>query len=298
MVLWGTAAFASAPTLSITQGVVSGADGVEIHYREAGPRDALRSLLLIPGWRVSSLIWSQQLRFFGGLGDRVVAIDSRSQAGSSIVYAHNSPEDRAADIHAIIRNLQLTHVTLVGWSQGAQDVAAYVNRIGTVEVDDLVLVDAPVSAGPADVTGNPGFIENVLQGISLYSQDPMEYSKGMMHAIISAPISSVTLRTLVGQSLKTPVDVGISMLIQDLFAVDRRPYLKKFAKPTLVIASSRSPLLKVQQRMAASLPKGKFVLIRNAAHALFFDRPAAFDSAVEAFIMGRSRAEKTGRAAA
>lgn len=270
----------------ITQGFAAGADHVAIHYREDGPRHAAHTILLIPGWRVSSVIWDAQLRYFGGLGDRVVAIDSRSQGGSSVVYAHNGPEDRAEDIRAIIEHLHLLHVTLVGWSQGVQDVSAYVDRFGTGALDNLVLVDSPVSSGAVGAAGNPEFLKIVLRGIALYSHDPGGYSRGMMHAIISVPTAPSTIRRLVSESLRTPTDVGISMLVQDLFTVDRRPYLRKFDKPTLVIASGRSPLLTAQRRMAARLPMGRFIIIHHAAHAVFFDRPAAFDRALQAFIRG------------
>lgn len=273
-----------AANTTVTQGFVAGAGKIEIHYRQAGPRRAAHTLLLIPGWRVSSLIWTGQLRYFAGLGDRVVAIDSRSQGGSTVVYSHNTPEYRAQDIHEVIAHLHLTHVTLVGWSQGAQDVAAYVNQYGTAAVDDLVLVDSPVSDGPDDVSGNPKFLETILRGIALYSRHPRDYSLGMMHAIISVPVPTTTLDKLVAASMKTPTDVGISMLLQDLFSVDRRPYLKKFNKPTLVIASGRSPLLEAQKTMAANLPMSRFVVIHHASHAVFFDQPTVFDQQLEKLI--------------
>lgn len=284
--------FTSVASAAITQGFIAGADRVEIHYREEGPRHAAHTILLIPGWRVSSLIWGVQLQYFAGLGDRIIAIDSRSQGGSSVVYAHNSPEDRAGDIHEVIQGLHLSHLTLVGWSQGAQDVSAYINRFGTGELDDLVLVDSPVSGGPGDAAGEPQFSMAILRGIALYSRDPRGYSAGMMRAIISVPTTAALIDSLVAQSTKTPVDVGISMLIQDLFSVDRRPYLAKFDKPTLVIASGRSPLLEAQKRMAASLPAGRFVMIRHAAHAVFFDQPAVFDSTLAAFIAGASSSHR------
>jgi pimeloyl-ACP methyl ester carboxylesterase len=86
------------------------------------------------------------------------------------------------------------------------------------------------------------------------------------------------------ESLKTPVDVGISMLIQDLFVTDRRAVLKKFDKPTLVVASGQSPLLDVQKQMAATLPHGQFVIVDHAAHALFFDQPDEFNRKLDDFV--------------
>jgi microsomal epoxide hydrolase len=266
------------------QDFVAGADNLRIHYFQSGPLDARRTLLLIPGWRVSASIWSKQLSYFSSQQYRVVAIDSRSQGYSAVVQAGNSPENRAEDIQRVISNLRLTHVVLVGWSQGAQDVAAYVNRFGTDSLDGLVLIDSPVSAGPADVTENPEFVKVILRGIASYAKDPRGYSDGMMRAIISTPTAQETYAQLDDASLKTPTDIGISMLTEDLLTTDRRPYLHKFNKPTLVVASAKSPLLESQRNMAAALVDGKFVSIDNASHAVFFDQPDEFNRHLAAFV--------------
>lgn len=268
------------------EGHVDTAPGVRIHYVEAGPRDAKHSLLLIPGWQTSLAIWSAQLDYFSKHGYRVVAVDPRSQGGSSVVPAGNAPEDRAQDIQGVIAKLGLAHLTLVGWSQGVQDVTAYVDRHGTGAVDRFVLVDSTVSAGPEDVKANPEFVQAILRYMVLYSQDPRGYSDGFMHAIISAPAPATTFAHLEAEFLRTPADIGISMQMQDMFTVDRRPALKKFDKPTLVVASGQSQQLDGQKRMAAALPKGEFKVIDHAAHALFFDQPQEFDGLLEAFILG------------
>jgi microsomal epoxide hydrolase len=265
------------------QGFVVAADNVHIHYLRSGRPDARHTLLLIPGWRISALIWSKQLSYFSAHQYRVIAIDSRSQGDSDVVQTGNAPENRAADIQQVISRLHLMHVTLVGWSQGAQDVAAYVNRFGTSAVEAFALIDSPVSAGPEDVTENPGFIKSISQGIASYAKDPRGYSDGMMHSIISARTSEEIYARLDDASLKTPTDVGISMLVQDLFTTDRRAALKKFDKPTLVVACGKSPLLDQQRRMADALPKGQFIAVDHASHAVFFDQPDEFDQRLAAF---------------
>lgn len=288
---WSLAALALLTTLGharasgeVSEGFTAGADQVRIHYWYAGAAEARHTLLLIPGWRISASIWSKQLAYFSEHGYRVIAMDSRSQAGSSVAASGNAPENRAADIDRVIAGLHLRHVGLIGWSQGAQDVVAYVDLFGTGAVESLALIDSPVSAGPADVAESPPFVKAILQGIGLYSRDPRTYSDGMMHAIISAPASPEIFKNLDDESLKTPVDIGISMLIQDLFVSDRRPALKKFDKPTLVVASSQSPLLDAQKQMAAMLPHGQFVEIDHSAHALFFDQPDEFNGKLSDFV--------------
>jgi non-heme chloroperoxidase len=268
------------------EGYVDAAPGVRIHYVEAGPRDAKHSLLLVPGWQTSLAIWSAQLDHFSKQGYRVIAVDPRSQGGSSVVTSGNAPEDRARDIQKVIEALKLSNLTLVGWSQGVQDVAAYVDRYGTGAVDKFALVDASVSAGPEDVKANPEFVQAILRYMALYSQDPRAYSDGFMHAIISAPAPATTFKHLEAEFLRTPADIGISMQMQDMFTVDRRPALKKFDKPTLVIVSGQNQDLDALRRMAAALPKGEFQVVEHAAHALFFDQPEEFDRLLQAFIAG------------
>lgn len=269
----------------ITEGYTPGADQVRIHYLQAGPAEAAHSILFIPGWETSASIWSAQLSYFSAHGYRVIAMDPRSQGGSTVVQSGNAPEDRARDIHAVIEELKLDHLTLVGWSQAVQDVAAYVDQFGTGALERVVLVDASVSAGPEDVETNPGFVQTVLRHMALYSHDPHAYADGFMHAIISAP-AAATFAQLDAEFMRTPADIGISMQMQDMFTVDRRPALKKFDKPTLVVASAQSFELDQQKQEVATLPQGKFVAVKHAAHALFFDQPREFDKLLERFITG------------
>ena len=289
VLILASALAATTPVAAETiEGYTPGADSVRIHFLQAGATDAAHTLLLIPGWQTSAYIWSAQLDYFSAHGYRIIAMDPRSQGGSTVVQSGNAPEDRARDIDAIIKGLKLTHLTLVGWSQGVQDVAAYVDQYGTAALDALALVDASVSNGPADVRENPAFVQTVLRHMAIYSGDPRAYSDGFMHAIISAPAPATTFTHLETEFMRTPSDIGISMQMQDMFTVDRRPALKKFDKPTLVIASAASPLLDQQKQMAAALPRGHFVAVERAAHALFFDQPQEFDRLLEGFITGRS----------
>jgi hypothetical protein len=95
---------ASAPK----DGFVRSRDQMRIHYLQAGNPNAEHSLLLIPGWRVSASIWSKQIAYFSSQGFNVVAIDSRSQGGSSVARDGNAPEDRAIDIENVIAGLHLS----------------------------------------------------------------------------------------------------------------------------------------------------------------------------------------------
>lgn len=78
------------------------------------------------------------------------------------------------------------------------------------------------------------------------------------------------------------------MLVADIFGVDRRPVLAKLNKPTLVLASSVSPLLDMQKEMAATIPGSKFAVVEGAGHAVFVDEPQKFDEILGAFLQSLS----------
>ncbi len=98
-----SALVAATPAVAETiEGYIPGADSVRIHFLQAGAADARHTLLLIPGWQISASIWSTQLDHFSAHGYRVIAMDPRSQGGSTVVQSGNAPEDRARDVHAVI----------------------------------------------------------------------------------------------------------------------------------------------------------------------------------------------------
>jgi non-heme chloroperoxidase len=267
----------------ITDGTTTVGSGVTIHYLQSGPAKSARALVLIPGWRLPAYLWTEQLTHFAPMM-RVIAIDPRSQGPSTKTTRGNSPESRATDLHQILANLGVAHATLVGWSQGAQDVAAYLGAYGTAGIDGVVLVDSPVSLGAMEVDTNPALAKAILAGIANYERDPSAYSRNSVRNLFVEPHPDLDMEKIVRSTMETPPDVGIAMLMLDIFGADRRPPLRALDKPALVIASSRSPLLDNQKQMAASIPGSQFVAVDGTGHAVMVDQPARFDSLLSAFL--------------
>ncbi len=280
-VLLYTAAGARAAT--IAEGRVTTASGVTIHYLQTGPKGSSHALVFIPGWRLPAWLFTEQLNRFSQ-DRRVIAIDPPSQGDSSKTMQGNSPESRATDLHDVIAKLKISKPVLVGWSQGVQDVAAYVDAYGSDSVAGVVFVDSPASIGSAEIEKHREFSKVMLSGISTYAAHPREYSQGMVKSIFQQPHPDLDMNKLVQFTLKTPTDIGVAMLTMDIFGADRSSALAKFIKPALVIASASSPLLDLEKQMASSMPKAKYVEIKGAGHAVFIDQPAAFDAALSTFL--------------
>jgi non-heme chloroperoxidase len=264
----------------IQESTVTLKDGTRIHLLEAGRSSASPSLVLITGWTMPAFLWKEQMERFSA--DRlVIAIDPRSQGDSSKTDMGNTPEQRARDLQEILADRQIKSAVLVGWSQGANDVAAYLQQFGTEAIAGVVFVDSPVSAGPAEIEINQEETLEFLRLLGVYVNHPAEYCEGMVQSIFKKPHPELDLDQVIAQSRKTPVNTGLTMLVTDILTVDRRPVLAKIDKPTLVIASAESSLLESQKKMAGAIRGARFVAVKDAGHALFVDDPRSFDEALE-----------------
>jgi microsomal epoxide hydrolase len=268
---------------SIQDGYVTIGSGIRIHYLEAGSGGSAPALVFIPGWRLPAYLWTEQLKTFSHM-THVLAIDPRSQGESTKTTQGNSPESRAADLHDVLGRLRVSRPVLVGWSQGAQDVAAYVAKFGSESIAGIVLVDSPVSIGSNEIEAHREFSKTILSGLRTYAEYPEEYSKGMVQSLFKQPHPDLDMHTLVESTLKTPTDIGIAMLVMDIFGADRSGPLRQFKAPALVIAASESPLFDLERDMASNIPGAMFVPIDNAGHAVFVDQPEKFDNALNQFL--------------
>ena len=105
-----------------------------------------------------------------------------------------------------------------------------------------------------------------------------------MRAIISKPQTDETITKLVNTGMKTPPDIGVGMLVADMFGVNRTPALKKIDCPTMIIASTKSSELDRQQAAANQIPHARFEKVEDAAHAVFIDQPDRFNELVTSFV--------------
>jgi microsomal epoxide hydrolase len=259
------------------------ADGVSLRAIEAGKAGDRPVLVFIPGWSTGADIWRHQIDTFGKT-HRVIAFDPRSQGESTKTISGNTPETRAQDLHTLLERLRVPRPVLIGWSQGVQDIAAFVERYGTRDLAGIVLVDAAVSDGADGMAARPQETAEQFKMFAVYQAHQKEYLGGMMRAIISRPQSDDAIKGLVTTGMKTPPDIGVGMLVADMFGVNRMPALKKIDCPTLIIASTKSFELSRQQAAANQIPNARFEKVDDAAHAVFIDQPDRFDELLSRFV--------------
>jgi microsomal epoxide hydrolase len=258
-------------------------EGVSLRIIEAGETGSRSTLVFVPGWSTDADVWRQHIDRFAP-NYRVIAFDPRSQGQSTITTSGNTPEMRAQDLHNLLERLNARRPVLIGWSQGVQDLAAYIERYGTHDLAGLVLVDAAVSDGADGIVARPEETAAQFKMFAVYQAHQEEYLRGMMGAIISKPQPQGVIDRLVATGIKTPASIGIAMLVADLFGVNRTAALKKIDCPTLIMASAKSSELGRQQAAASQIPHARLEKIEDAAHAVFLDQPERFSELLEKFV--------------
>lgn len=104
-------------------------DGVEIFYKDWGPKDA-QPIFFHHGWPLSSDDWDAQMLYFLSKGFRVIASDRRGHGRSSQVSDGHDMDHYAADASAVVEHLDLKNVVHIGHSTGGGQVARYVAKYG------------------------------------------------------------------------------------------------------------------------------------------------------------------------
>lgn len=104
-------------------------DGVDIFYKDWGPKDA-QPIFFHHGWPLSSDDWDAQMLYFLSKGFRVIANDRRGHGRSSQVSDGHDMDHYAADAAAVVEHLDLRNAVHIGHSTGGGQVARYVAKYG------------------------------------------------------------------------------------------------------------------------------------------------------------------------
>ena len=134
-------------------GFVKTKDGVDIFYKDWGPRDA-QVIFFHHGWPLSADDWDTQMLFFLGQGFRVVAHDRRGHGRSAQVADGHDMDHYADDVAAVVEHLGVRGAVHVGHSTGGGEVVRYIARHREDPVAKAVLVSA-VPPLMVKTEGNP-----------------------------------------------------------------------------------------------------------------------------------------------
>jgi len=251
-------------------------DGVRIRCLDAG-RGPAPAVLFVPGWTMSAEVWERQIAYLQPMY-RVVAMDPRAQGESSPATDGLYPAARARDIKAVVDQLGLAPLVLVGWSIAVNEVAAYVDQFGTETLSGLVLVD-----GGAGQDFDQLFMPRQLRTfVEWLATDRRDAADAFVRGLFARPQPEEYVRRLVDIALRTPANSAFTLGTASVLT-DNRPALAKIDRPTLIVAAA-GPLLDAFRDMQRRIRGARLVVFGDVGHALFVDAADQFNRLVEEFL--------------
>ncbi len=252
---------------------------IKMHYLDAGTGD--RAMVLVPGLTMDAEVWKEQIPYFAARGFHVYALDLRSYGQTTKTEAGNTYQQHAADLHAFLKTLKIEHAALVGWSAGVIAILEYISSPEALQPEKLVFVDG-VPCGFKD--GDYTFGMTMQQARSFLlsmEEDRAKATNVWVRSMFKAHQPELLYKEIADGSLKTPLGTLLALFF-DYFTGDRRPALARVPVPTLILVPDEHRLL--GEYLQSKIPRSKFEVVAEAGHALFLDKPQAFNQFVEAFL--------------
>ena len=275
---------------------VSTPDGVEIFFKDWGPRDA-QPIVFHHGWPLSADDWDAQMLFFAAQGFRVVAHDRRGHGRSAQVSEGHTMDDYAADAAAVVRHLDLRAAIHIGHSTGGGEAARYVARYGQPEgrVAKLVLVSAvtPLMLQTAD---NPGGLpvavfDGFRQGLAANrAQFFLDVPTGPFYGFnrAGATIHQGVIRNWWRQAMMGSAKAHYDG-IKAFSETDQTADLRAITVPTLVLHGEDDQIVPIDAAARAAiklLPNGTLKTYPGFSHGMLTVAAETLNADILAFIRG------------
>lgn len=260
-----------------------------------------KPVILIHGWPLSREMWEYQLSDLVGAGLRVIKYDRRGFGKSSKPWDGYDYDSLTEDLNALIEELNLRDVTLVGFSMGGGEVVKYLSRYGSHRVSKIVLISS-VLPYLAKTNDNP---DGVSQSVFADMMDEMkkdrinfldDFGKKFFGVnVISHPVSTPLLeyyRMLASfASARSTEQCALSFAQTDF-----REDVKKINVPTLIIhgdADKTVPIGASSDRTAKMIAASEYLVYEGAPHGLFYTHREQLNSDLVSFITATNEAHST-----
>ncbi|MEX6687304.1 alpha/beta hydrolase [Danxiaibacter flavus] len=269
---------------------------VKLYYEDHGNG---QPVVLIHGWPLSGEMWEYQLTPLLSKGLRCITYDRRGFGKSSRPLHGYDYDTLADDLKAIIDELQLNDVILVGFSMGGGEVARYISKYNTAKVSKAIFISA-VTPFMLKTDDNPeGVDESVFTEMLQSMQNDRigfldSFGKQFFGInLLNHPVSSPLLeyyRTI--GSFASPI--ATQECAKAFSQTDFRKDLQKINIPTLIIhgdSDKTVPIDSSGKLTAGLIADSEFIVYENAPHGLFYTHREQLNNDLIRFITGAAPLE-------
>jgi non-heme chloroperoxidase len=245
-------------------------DGTTIFYKDWGTGPAV---VFSHGWPLNADAWDLQMLFLGQNGYRVIAHDRRGHGRSSQPWEGNNMDTYADDLGALLDQLDLKNVTLVGHSTGGGEVVRYIGRHGTKRVSKAVLIGAVPPLMLKTETNPGGLPLSVFDGIRAgVTADRSQFFKDLTIPFYGynkpdAKISQGVRDSFWLQGMQVSI-VGAYNCIEAFSETDFTEDLKNIDVPTLILHGDADQIVPIEDSALLSAK-----LIKNSTLKVYPGAP-------------------------
>ena len=252
----------------------SSGKAINLFYEETGSG---QPVVFIHGWPSSHDMWEYQISEIAHKGYRCIAYDRRGFGKSDKPADGYDYDTLAGDLKAVLDELDLKNVILVGFSMGGGEVVRYISRYGTERISKAVLISSVVpyllksdtspDGVPAEMfeemaqmikTDRPAFLEEFGKSF---------FGVTLLNKAVSQPMLNwANMLTLQGSQLAT------QQCMRAFSATDFRNDLKALSVPVLIIHGDNDkivPIKPTSEQTAKMIPHARYIVYEGAPHGLF-----------------------------
>ena len=261
---------------------------IDLYYEDHGSG---RPVVLIHGWPLSGASWERQVAALLPEGYRVVTYDRRGFGQSSKPTKGYDYDTLADDLSALLTQLDLSDVTLVGHSFGGGEIVRYLTRHGSSRVAKVALVAPAATPFVMKTADNPnGIPAEKLEFFrtKILQEDFPKWLEDGKKAIFVADTSPSLQDWVMRLMLTTPLRVAIECN-RVMTSTDFRAELPKISVPVLIVHGDKdasAPIDLTGRPTAALIPNAQLKVYEGAPHGLFLTHKDRLNADLLGFIKG------------
>ncbi len=279
---------------SLVVGSENGAS-IEIHYEDHGSGDPV---VLIHGYPLNGNSWERQERELLATGHRVISYDRRGFGRSSQPTVGYDYDTFVDDLDALLEQLDLNDVVLVGFSMGSGEVTRYLGSYGSARVRKAALLGA-IPPYLLKTEDNPDGVDGeVFEQIkAAIAEDRYAWFKDFLDNFYN--VDKLMPERISEQAWQASFNVAAaaspfaSYACVDTWLTDFRDDLPKIDVPVLVVHGTEDRILPFEAT-AARLPElieeVELVPVEGGPHNIAWTHPDEVNDALLDFIGAPTRA--------
>jgi non-heme chloroperoxidase len=261
---------------------------IELYYEDHGSG---RPVVLIHGYPLDGQSWEKQQRALLTAGRRVITYDRRGFGRSSKPTTGYDLDTFAGDLKTLLDALELTEVTLVGFSMGTGEVARYLGSHGSGRIARAAFLGSQqpylrqTEDNPAGVAPEFDGLRSQAEADRFAWYDSFFENFYNLDENLGTRISEAALRGSWASAAQMSWYAASACV--DTWLTDYRDDIERIDVPAMILHGNADRILPIDataREFAKRLPDAQYVEIEGAPHGLLWTHADEVNAALLAFL--------------